>query len=128
MSEHEIEFLRQMYAILAKVKRFHRTTVWVVGISATLIVTFGCVILVQGFETTKNSVQAIEKMESLTQTQDVMFQVFNNQFGDLKATDKTNKDDLQRQLDFLMKDRKLVERGLTIDESGKIIDPKWQQH
>jgi len=123
MSEHETEFLRQMYAILAKVKRFHRTTVWIVGICSGIIVTFGCVVLAQGFETTKTSIQAIEKMETLTQTQDVMFQVFNNQFGDLKETDKTNKEDLQRQLDFLMKDRKLVERGITIDESGK-INPK----
>jgi len=66
MSEHETEFIRQMSAILAKGKRFYRTTVWIVGICSGIIVTFGCVVLAQGFETTKTSIQAIEKMETLT--------------------------------------------------------------
>jgi len=122
MSEHETEFLQRIEAIHAKMKKTSRNVIIVIKIAVGIIVTIGGIVIVQGFATSRESSKAVTALKSVSDTQTLMYEVFNTQISDIKAKaseDKTelknnietSKSELQRQLDLIMKDRKLTERG-----------------
>jgi hypothetical protein len=122
MSEHESLFVTEMKAILEKVRSYHRNTVKVVFACVTVVVTVGCLVIAQGFKTSRDSARATSELKQVSETQTLMYEVFNTQISDVKARATENKielngkiienkADLQRQLDMIMKDRKIVERG-----------------
>lgn len=112
MSEHESEFLKQVNAVYLKMKKLHKNTIATMVIISGIIVTFGVVVLVQGFETTKISSEANTNLKMVSETQTLMYEVFNTQISDVKAKATEDKSDLQRQLDLIMRDRKIIERGV----------------
>jgi hypothetical protein len=133
MSEEQSEFLRELYSILKKVKAYHLNTVRVVTICAGIVVTFGGIMIVQGFATSREAASVTKQMEMVSRAQTLMYEVMNGRMNDLdvkveqaKQYTREQRAELQRQLDFIMKDRKLVDRGASPNnnKSKPIPQPK----
>jgi len=130
MSEHEIEFLQKMEALYNKMKKTSHNVMVIIKVSVGIIVTVGGIVIAQGFSTSRESSKAVTALKSVSDTQTLMYEVFNTQISDIKAKaseDKmelknnieSSKSELQRQLDLIMKDRKLTERGGTNEYKWK---------
>jgi len=125
----EQDFFEKMEALYNKNKKLHKSTIRVVVIVAGIVVTFGGIVLVQGFETTKAAAELTSKVQMVSDTQTLMydlnegkFEDVNRQIDDVKKTQTANKEELQRQLDLIMRDRKLTYRGS--DPNIKTNTPK----
>jgi len=118
MSENESEFVKEMYEILSKVRKYHLNTRWVVGVSSGIVIAFGVLVIGQGYTNSRESAKAITNTENLakeikmiSETQTKTYELNQWQFGVMGEKADADKLELQRQLDLIMKDRKLVERG-----------------
>ena len=116
----EEAFFEKMQDLYEKMKRVHSNTIKVIVLVSGIIATFMCVIIVQSYATTKQTEKVTGKLEMIDATQVVMNQLDEYRQAVLDKKIEETKADLQRQLDLLMRDRKMVERGLLIDEQGRV--------
>jgi hypothetical protein len=136
MSEHDFlkkveEWYKKIEALYSQAEQIYSNIKKVIISVAAIIVTFGGVLIVQGFITARESAALTSKFQQLSETQMIMKELsdirerdYNDKINGVKENVKSTKEELQRQLDLLMKDRKLTYRGANPNTSKTNTQPQ----